>query len=89
MMAWPATPDKKLSSASSSNSKTTGPSTERSASSNGKQNSLYEPSPVTTYGETNTRDSVPATPTDLDGKFLRILSTLVVSVYLLDDDLFH
>ena len=73
MIAWPATPDKHLSSASSSSSKITGPSIERSASSNGKQCSLYEPSPATTYGEIATYESAPSTPNESSGKFLSLL----------------
>ena len=49
-----------------------------------KQNSLPEPSPASTYGETAAGDSVPATPQDRggNGEYAPVISSLLVLHFL-------
>ncbi|KAI4171137.1 MAG: hypothetical protein LQ343_004473 [Gyalolechia ehrenbergii] len=64
MSQSPATPNKPSGEAG----KTAVSSTEKPAlGSRAVRSSLHEPSPASTYGETNAGDSIPATPQDVDG----------------------
>ena len=59
----PATPDKSTKAFSKEASKVAVPSIDKlTSSAKGKEASLHEPSPASTYGDTAAGDSVPATP---------------------------
>lgn len=66
MSHTPATPDKTGMHANGSEFKASLPSTEKlTSTSKAKQTSLVEPSPASTYGDTITGGSSPATPLDV------------------------
>lgn len=76
MSQSPATPNKPSGEAG----KTAVSSTEKPAlGSRAVRSSLHEPSPASTYGETNAGDSIPATPQDVDGHGTSTLGALTTS----------
>lgn len=65
----PATPNKIITSDTvSSSSKLPAVSAEKNPLSKAKQAGLHEPSPASTYGETTSGSSVPATPGEMNGE---------------------